>query len=664
MNLIRPVALLVYTFGLFGYGTVFFLWLRQYGRAGWVAQPRPGRTPCRSADLVGGAILFTGTAWFAVCLLLVFASLLPGVRLWPVQMAGLVLTCLWPPLIAHTTYAEVTDAGRRPPIPWQRLVVGGIYLSSAAVLAFAIPGFLGTWGIPSPRVSAIAGISIAVLFTLTGVYSVVAVRGSRRGETTAEERRSSRWILGMFSAMTVLFLLLVLAYLKVFAWSEILEVTVRSLPLAFLFVGTYFENRFEFYDLLFKRGLSLLLAMILLTASLAVLFPWLEGRFPASFRPWVFAFALLPLAAALPGLHRVLGRWLDRAWLGRQFTPEEAVRHFLEEVRNATTEAELVERAERGIGAIFRAPVAIRLGGETPDGGDTGRGVEVPLEREGRRIGRIRMGPRESAAPYFAADVTLLASLAQILGSLLENVRLQQARQEEERRARELSLHASRSELKALRAQINPHFLFNALNAIAGLIPRDPARADRAVEQLAEVFRYTLRRSESEWARLGDELELVRAYLEVEQARFGPRLEVRIDADPGAADLPVPTLVLQTLVENAVKHGVSGQRGAGRIEVAARSQNGWLTVEVADNGPGFGNGTGSPAGGTGNEDSGFGLRSVRERLRSHYGSEAALSIRRDADRGMTVVAVRIPLRPDATLEAKRGRGPGGGGDRP
>ena len=161
---------------------------------------------------------------------------------------------------------------------------------------------------------------------------------------------------------------------------------------------------------------------------------------------------------------------------------------------------------------------------------------------------------------------------AACLAFMLENVRLQRKRQEQDQVAQELRLQTSRSELKALRAQINPHFLFNALNAIASLIHTDPARADAAVEQLAEVFRYTLRRSEQEWAPLDQELAFARAYLDVEQARFGRRLEFSIDAATGVARAQVPSMLLQTLVENAVKHGISRVRTPGRIDVTASAR--------------------------------------------------------------------------------------------
>ena len=174
-----------------------------------------------------------------------------------------------------------------------------------------------------------------------------------------------------------------------------------------------------------------------------------------------------------------------------------------------------------------------------------------------------------------------------MLAAAVDNLHLQAHRREQEQRAHELSLHASRSELKALRAQINPHFLFNALNAIAGLIHRHPDRADRTIEQLADVFRYALRGAESEWAVLDDEFDFVRSYLEVEQARFGERLQVAIEMEPEVRGARIPTMMVQTLVENAVKHGLSDLLGPARVGVHATRDGDRVVVAVTDNGEGF-----------------------------------------------------------------------------
>jgi two-component system LytT family sensor kinase len=240
--------------------------------------------------------------------------------------------------------------------------------------------------------------------------------------------------------------------------------------------------------------------------------------------------------------------------------------------------------------------------------------------------------------PVLSEDVAMLRSLATVFGFMLETVRLQHKRREQELVARELRLQTSRSELKALRAQINPHFLFNALNAIASLIHTDPDRADEAVEQLSEVFRYTLRRSDSDWAPLDQELTFARAYLDVEQARFGQRLTCSIDAEPASPTPQVPSMLLQTLIENAVKHGVSQTRGQGRIDVVVRTGAETVVVEVRDNGPG----PAAPAA-TRSDGEGFGLRSVRERLAGHFGDRATLTLTRDEEAGVTIARIVMPL---------------------
>jgi LytS/YehU family sensor histidine kinase len=219
---------------------------------------------------------------------------------------------------------------------------------------------------------------------------------------------------------------------------------------------------------------------------------------------------------------------------------------------------------------------------------------------------------------------------------LLDNLRLREKRSDQERKEKDLQLLATRSELKALRAQINPHFLFNSLSAVAGLISRDPSRARETVEQLSEVFRYSLYRSEKEWVRLSEELDFITAYLDVERARFGARLQVEIAVEDAARQLLVPAMVLQVLVENAIKHGVSSVRGIGLVAIRAGCRGQRLWLEVRDNGPGpdpehqLLNGNGG----------GFGLRNIQDRLDLYFAGGSKLRMTRDG--AMTVVDVEMP----------------------
>jgi len=190
------------------------------------------------------------------------------------------------------------------------------------------------------------------------------------------------------------------------------------------------------------------------------------------------------------------------------------------------------------------------------------------------------------------------------------------------------------AELRALRAQIHPHFLFNTLNSIAALISTRPAEAEDVTTRLAELFRYTLQASEREYSPLGDELDFVRNYLEVERARFGDRLRLRESIEPGIVSIPVPSLLLQPLVENAVHHAVSASERGAVIELVVRRDQGRLLLEVADDGPGIDQ---APA----SEGTGFGLHSVRERLRV-LGPPHEIQIESAPGRG-TRVRVHVPL---------------------
>lgn len=208
---------------------------------------------------------------------------------------------------------------------------------------------------------------------------------------------------------------------------------------------------------------------------------------------------------------------------------------------------------------------------------------------------------------------------------------------EAEVREERLKALAAKAELRALRAQINPHFLFNTLNTIASLIGSDPRKAEEVTEKLAEVFRYVLLASEREFVTLEEELEFIEDYLDIERARFGERLRVERDVSPSVLETPVPALILQPLVENAVKHGRDPETGEAWVRIAARRDGNVVTIEVSDRGRGIPKGMreGVYADGTG-------LRNVDERLRKEYGRKYGLEIGANDPRG-TVVAVRIPI---------------------
>jgi signal transduction histidine kinase len=210
------------------------------------------------------------------------------------------------------------------------------------------------------------------------------------------------------------------------------------------------------------------------------------------------------------------------------------------------------------------------------------------------------------------------------------------------RRARERELQAARLEhtlsqahLRNLQLQLQPHFLFNALNTISSMMYRDVERADAMIERLADLLRASLRTSSANRVPLHEELAVLDDYLAIMRARFSERLDVEIDVEDPAFQALVPPLVLQPLVENAIRHGGVEARGSGRIVVRARCENGSLAIAVEDDGPG-------PAPGIDPLDQGLGLRTTAERLRLLYGHEQQLTVGA-APNGGCRVALRVPF---------------------
>ena len=185
----------------------------------------------------------------------------------------------------------------------------------------------------------------------------------------------------------------------------------------------------------------------------------------------------------------------------------------------------------------------------------------------------------------------------------------------------QLQAQLAEARLRVLHTQLNPHFLFNTLNAVSGLMDEDPRGARRMIARLSELLRYALREGTGAEIPLEEELKLVGRYLEIVEIRFQGRLETSVSAEPGLGDALVPSLVLQPLAENAMKHGVGKAGGYGRIEVHAGRSGGDLVLRVVDTGPGDGPGAEDAVDGAG-----LGLRHTRERLAELYGPDQRFTL--------------------------------------
>jgi len=219
--------------------------------------------------------------------------------------------------------------------------------------------------------------------------------------------------------------------------------------------------------------------------------------------------------------------------------------------------------------------------------------------------------------------------------------------QEQEAQAQALRAELAQAQLQALRMQVNPHFLFNTLNAVAVLVRGGKtAKAGRTLRLLSDLLRATFKGADVQMVPLREEIDLVERYLEIEEIRFGDRLRVKIDVDPGVSEVPVPYLLLQPLVENAVRHGIAPHTDAGVVRVAARpvTTNGREGVEltVADSGPGYPNDGEQVL-----EDSeGVGLANTERRLETLYGDAHTLELG-DAAEGGARVTIRLPFDTEA-----------------
>ncbi len=412
-----------------------------------------------------------------------------------------------------------------------------------------------------------------------------------------------------------------------------------SLPLGLVIL--YQNYRFAFGDLFLKRAIS----VILLAAVASGLYAWVAVPLlryhethdrDDSLAAGLILVLWMVTALTYPVLHRAAVWLVDTVILRR---PDYV------ELRTAIT-AEIDQLEDEGaVVAATRESLAAALTAEKADvTEDPGplqmhqfwpERAEIVLPTAESPFHRIRLFELRGGRRILSEESAMLQDVAAAAARRVDAIRVAKERYELETRQQEFAKLAAEAQLTALRAQINPHFLFNALTTIGYLIEAAPDKALQTLLQLTKLLRSVLSRS-AEFITLGEELALIESYLEIEKARFEERLKLSIDVPASLRRVRIPSLILQPLVENAVKHGVAENRLGGEVAIAARlAERGMLEITVRD--PGC-----DDPDEEGHSRAGVGLENVRGRLRTHYGPDATLDL--DIGKGRpTTATLLIPV---------------------
>lgn len=577
-----------------------------------------------------------GLLW-NVCALPIFELPNLGIRDPPYLSAvGFSALGFLPAVVVHSVLRTGSD---------DRRGVGKATLTAAAYVASAIAVLLHVESLWAGRgVPAVTGMRLLTytFVTLTLPVAVVARR---------QPGRRILWIAAL-ATFAVSALHLTQFHTNQDSWPVELIGHHTSLPLALAIL--YQDYPFALADLFLTRALTLV--ALVATAFLAIALVGVPAKQGASLvivgPRQVGAVVTLWVVTALlyPWLHRRISWFVDtivlrrpdyrslHATVAKRAQAHDTVAPLLDDVcamltpalastsvgwREVSAISELDQATVGSLVCMNETSVRITV----PTGDAPQYAIDSRSSTGGRRL--------------LSGDVSMLETVAIVVARRIDAQRLMQERYARALREQEIDKLATEAELRALRAQLNPHFLFNALTTIAYLIQTTPARALETLMRLSALLRSVLR-SDGEFTTLGREVEIVESYLDIERARFEHRLRVHIDVPRKLATIRVPTLLLQPLVENAVKHGVARQRGGGQVTVRASLDRratslAALVLVVEDTGLGT-----TEADLQRGPERGVGLRNLERRLACQYGSDASLAIRSVPDHG-TTVEIRLPM---------------------
>jgi two-component system, LytTR family, sensor kinase len=449
----------------------------------------------------------------------------------------------------------------------------------------------------------------------------------------------------------------------------VLRVIAEQITLLIVLGAFFLFTRFRFSDLFIRYSLRVLLAAFAAIGFLLLQkVPFLatagfDVPFPDAAQALVETITAAALLFAFVFVDGYIAACVDR-WIFHAPDYPELLRQFSDRLSTIHSEHESVEITEQAVRdalelkdtrlisleelPAFRWPEAI-LAGEIVevDTQDPLRAqlplanVEllVPVRTSGRVSHVLEVAPGSERRGLVSHEVNYLRSVAAQFGQWLDVLRIEEQMVERQNREAVLLQQITEAELRALRAQINPHFLFNSLNSIANLIVTNPDRAETMTLQLARVFRHVLANSARPLIPLCKEVEFLRTYLLIEEARFGSRLAVSIEIDPSIARENIPTLILQPVVENALKHGLGPKPGQGHLWITAEPQGDRMQLRVEDDG--LGPGFGVQQNGNGERSNGVGLENIAQRLSALYKEQGRINLE-PRQGGGTRVTILLP----------------------
>jgi two-component system LytT family sensor kinase len=421
----------------------------------------------------------------------------------------------------------------------------------------------------------------------------------------------------------------------------------RFQSIVLVVIGSLFYfSRFRAADLFAKQAIRLLLGAALALLAAIVIFGPVASLAQKTVSPGA---AGILCAASITGgvilLYVPLGRWTDilveRGIFGKRDT-HIALREFRDRLGLLQAKSTVLLATEALAAEVLgMKPDEVFVQSAERHNGDT-KSLSIPIPFRGDNL-QLVVSLSGNRRTLLTAEIGSLQEIALHASRRLDELDREEERIESIRLESRLSQQLVQAELRALRAQINPHFLFNSLNTIAALISSEPEKAETITVRLARIFRYVLLHADQPFSSLDEEVDFLRTYLGIEQIRFGERLLVEFDVETSIAHAVVPSLILQPLVENAIKHGIAPKVGKSRILVQAKRRGKSILLSVEDDGMGLiaKRGQDRPSS-SAVSGAGVGLQNIRERLQTMYGSTASLSLV-DIQSGGSRATLEIPV---------------------